>query len=348
MAHPLSHIPNRQIIIDGKPCMYYGGTAYLGLQSDPDFLELFHSNIETYGMHYGASRRSNVYLDVYDKAETHLAQWVGSEACLTMSSGYLAAQLLIHYLLKAGHTVIATPNAHIALQMEGVATTNTYNDVKELLRDEISKNEAAPVLLFDTIDFGNQHFPTFEAFEGLPLEKMILVGDDSHGIGIAGNQGRGCFGLLQQLNPGGLMVCCSLGKGLGVQSGAVFGDAHTIKLLRKTPFYGGASPTIPAFMGLLLNAGPIYTRQWGRLMENYHLFLSELRHPAFFDHLKGHPTFEFVDATLAQKLEKNGFIFTNFNYPDDNGPLVSRIVLSAYHTKDDILHLAHSLNNLLA
>ena len=82
-------------------------------------------------------------------------------------------------------------------------------------------------------------------------------------------------------------------------------------------------------------------------MKNYHLFLNTLEQPTFFDHMKRHPTFEFVNAALAKSLEEQGFIFTNFKYPDEHGPLVSRIVLSAYHKKEDVLQLANCVNTLL-
>ena len=59
-----------------------------------------------------------------------------------------------------------------------------------------------------------------------------------------------------------------------------------------------------------------------------------------------HPTYEFEDADLARTLEKNGFITTYFNYPDAYGPIVGRIVLSAYHDKEDIQQLANCLNAL--
>lgn len=347
MAFPINHIPDRQIYIDGEPHLYFGGTAYLGVQNHPEFIELFTKNIQTYGLHYGASRRSNVFLPVYGQAEQFLADWVGSEACLTLSSGYLAAQLVIQTLIEEGHVLFSAPNSHIALRLPGVRPTSNYGELKQLLEAEIEKKEAIPVLLFDTIDFSCQHFPNFESLRSLPLDQLILVGDDSHGIGVVGIQGSGCHGLLQHLKPAELLVCCSLGKGIGIQAGAVFGNGKRVQKLRNTSFFGGASPALPAFMGTLLETKDLYQQRRTKLMDNYDLFLQTLRAPTFFDHVKGHPTFEFMDAGFARALESNKIIFTNFNYPDENGPLVSRLVLSAYHSHDDIARLATTINQLL-
>ena len=52
MAYPIQSIPDREILVDGKPHLYFGGTAYLGLQNYAPFKELYLSNVSKYGMHY--------------------------------------------------------------------------------------------------------------------------------------------------------------------------------------------------------------------------------------------------------------------------------------------------------
>ncbi|KAB5492083.1 MULTISPECIES: pyridoxal phosphate-dependent aminotransferase family protein [Flagellimonas] len=346
MSHSIARIPDRLVQVEGKTYFYFGGTAYLGLQSYPPFLEIFSKNVEKCGMHYGASRKSNVSLDIYGIAEDYLAKWVGAESCLTLSSGYLAAQLVIQTLLQQGHSLFAAPNAHTALHLVGVNKTESFEDLSDRLQKEINRGGPMPVLLFDTIDFSGKQFPHFHALKKLPLEKIMLVGDDSHGIGVVGKNGVGCYDLLKTLNPAKLMVCCSLGKGLGIQAGAILGNAADMELLRNTSFFGGASPALPAFMGTLLDATDIYAERRSKLMENDAFFRNVLHHPSLFKHMEGHPTYEFEDADLARTLEKNGFITTYFNYPDAYGPIVGRIVLSAYHDKEDIQQLANCLNAL--
>jgi 8-amino-7-oxononanoate synthase len=347
MAYPILSIPDREILIDGKPHLYFGGTAYLGLQNYAPFKELYLSNVSKYGMHYGASRKSNVALDIYGATERYLAQWVGSESCLTMSSGYLSAQLIVQHLMEQGHTIIAAPNAHNALCINGVIATSSFNELEQRVSEEIDRNQLLPVVLFDTIDFSAQQFPKFDGLRNLPLEKIILIGDDSHGMGIVGDNGRGCYSMLKTLQPAKLMVCCSLGKALGIQAGAIFGDADDIGMLESTPFYGGASPASPAFMATVLDAKEIYSNRLEILKTNYHYFKIQLRNPSFFTHMEVHPTLEFQNTEVASALNENGIIFTNFNYPDENGPIVSRIVLSAYHTKEDIQTMVDKLNALL-
>lgn len=343
MAYPIQSIPDRQILVNGKLHLYFGGTSYLGLQNYEPFKTLYLKNVSKYGLHYGASRKSNVQLDIYEEAENYLANWVGGEYCVTMSSGYLAAQLVVHTLLAQGHPVFATPNAHTALLINGVEQARNFEQLLNAV-STATDSKKSPVVLFDTIDFSGKQFPNFQELRKLPLEKIILVGDDSHGIGIVGNHGNGCYQTLKKLKPANLFVCCSLGKALGIQAGAVFGDKAGIENLKNTPFFGGASPASPAFMATLLGAEQIYFGRLQILEENHRYFISLLKNPSFFSHMEGHPTFEFQNIGMATALNKDGFVFTNFNYPNENGHLVSRIVLSAYHNKNDIEKLIRSVN----
>jgi len=346
MAISLERIPGREVYLNGRPHLYFGGTSYLGLQSHPPFLELFQRSVETYGLHHGSSRKSNVSLEVYALAEQELARWTGSADALLMSSGFLAAQLVIQTLLDRGHPLFLFPNAHPALKVNGVVPSESLSDLEQKIGLQIETGGPMPVLMFDTIDFSGSLYPHFRDLKKFPLDRLILVGDDSHGIGIVGREGSGCHGMLQELGAAKLLVCCSLGKGPGVQAGAVFGESEDLETLRETAFYGGASPPSPAWAGCLLEAGTIYPGRREKLMENYSLFKSRVNSLFPYDHLEGHPTFEFGDANLARTLEQKGFVITNFNYPDAQGPLVGRIVLSAHHSPEDIEQLADCLNGL--
>src|SRR5690606_15705620 len=328
MAISLKRIPGRRIYISGSPHLYFGGTAYLGLHSHPPFLELFQRSAETPGLHHGSSRKSNVFLEVYALAEQQLARWAGSGDSMLMSSGFLAAQLIVQTFLERGHPLFLFPHAHPALRVNGVVPCESLSDLGQKIGRQLEKGGPMPALLFDTIDFSGSLYPHFGALKELPLDRLILIGDDSHGIGVVGKKGGGCHGLLKELRPAKLMVCCSLGKGPGAQAGAVFGEAEDLEPLRETAFYGGASPPSPAWAGCLLEAGEIYSDRRQKLMENYSLFKARLNSLDLYDQLEGHPSFEFGNAGLAKALEQKGFIITNFNYPNAQGPLVGRIVLS--------------------
>ncbi|WP_419211942.1 aminotransferase class I/II-fold pyridoxal phosphate-dependent enzyme [Maribacter sp. X9] len=342
----IDEFPGREITVQGKNFLYFGGTAYLGLQTDPEFQSFFIANVKKFGTGYGASRKSNVQISVFEKTETYLTNIVGSEACITLSSGYLAGQLVCDYFSQAAYQLFYAPNTHSALYRNGQFIYQDWSTLTDdLLKSLNLLNEKTPVIFLDSVDFEGVNFPDFNSLKSLPLEKIILVVDDSHGIGITGDYGGGSYRYLESLNPKELVVSCSLGKGFGLQAGAIFSSLRCIENLRNTQFYGGASPATPAAMATLLDADSIYPTKRKRLSENTRFFLEQVQNLALFSFTSGHPAFSFQNQKLSEKLEQERILVTNFRYPTSTSPLMSRIVLSALHTNDDIKKLCTIINS---
>ncbi|MFX0556632.1 aminotransferase class I/II-fold pyridoxal phosphate-dependent enzyme [Maribacter sp. CXY002] len=348
MAVYIDSFPGREININGKPYLYFGGTSYLGLQDLPEFQELFIDNIRKYGTGYSASRKSNVRFPIFDDAENYLADLVGSERCITLSSGYLAGQFIAEYLQTKKYKAFYAPNTHSALLRNCTQHKNyvTYASLNIAVRNYLNgPNPKIPVLYLDAIDFSGGNYPNFESLKILPLKKMILVADDSHGIGIVGENGQGIFNTLQKLPIKTLFVCCSLGKGLGIQAGAVFGNSEDLSQLESAHLYVGSSPASPAAMATLVQADKLYNQRRSILRQNLGYFLKEVGSDVKFRHMEGHPTFSFQNELLVTHLEKHGIIITNFNYPNENSKITSRIVLSASHTIQDINTLCNTIKS---
>lgn len=348
MAMFIDSFPGREIKVEGEKYRYFGGTSYLGLQDFAPFQELFIKNIRKYGTNYSASRKSNVRFSVFELVEDYLADLVGADACITQSSGYLAGQFLSDYICKQNYKPFFAPNTHSALFRNKVKKYVTYASLNIALRNYLNEpNAKTPVLFMDAIDFSGGGFPDFESLKILPLKDIILVADDSHGIGIIGKNGSGVYGALQALNPKKLFVCCSLGKGFGIQAGAIFGNKEDLLQMENSSFYGGASPASPAAMATFLEAMPIYFERRTNLQANLDRFLKNVGSIKLFRHMDGHPTFTFLNPELVDFLEKHKVIVTNFNYPDEGSETMSRIVLSASHLPSDIDLLTSTLHSFL-
>ena len=348
MDYKVDSFPGREISIDGKSHLYFGGTSYLGLQTDAVFQDLFVRNVKRYGTNYGASRKSNIQLSVYDKAEGYMTSLVGSEACITMSSGYLAGQFVAQSLYSKAHRFFYAPNTHAALYQSPIKSYTTFTALNIAVREHLTskKSKAIPVVFLDAIDFSGCNYPNFDALRTLPLKDIILVVDDSHGIGIVGENGGGVFKILCRLQPKELLVCCSLGKGFGIQAGAIFGTKKRVAAFRETPFFGGASPAVPAALATLLEAKSIYARKRGLLQNHIAYFLANLKNTERFNFMEAHPAFTFSDVQLTEYLAAQKIIVTSFPYPDKDAQLMSRIVMSAGHKKADIDYLVKHLNTL--
>jgi len=346
MAIKIDSFPGRELHIEGIPYLYFGGTSYLGLQDLPEFQELYIKHVRNYGTNYGASRKSNIQFSIYDKAEQYLAKLVGSEACITLSSGYLAGQFLAGFMESQRYKLFYVPHTHSALFRKEAKTYVTYASLNIALEDHLnSTNKTTPVLFLDAVDFSGGNFPNFQALKKLPLNKLIIVVDDSHGIGIVGNNGGGVYQSLSGLGAKELFICCSLGKGYGLQAGAIFGTKKDMEVLRNSSLYGGSSPPSPAAMATLLEADTIYKNRRNRLRQNLEFFLKNLDVNKKLRHMAGHPTISFQSPPLVDYMFKTKIIVTDFRSPNEDSETMSRIVISASHTIADLEKLAQLLNS---
>lgn len=345
MSYFINSFPGRTINVDGKPYLYFGGTSYLSLQTDAAFQKLFIKNVKKYGTNYGASRKSNVQLSIFTEAEEYLCKLVESLACITLSSGYLAGQLIANTLNTNSHTLFYAPDTHSTLHISNKKPSESFDELNTSIRSHLKNSKSTPVLLLDTIDTTGNNYPAFEALRKLPLDKVILVADDSHGIGIVESNGKGTYSQLKKLNPKELILCCSLGKGFGIQAGAIFGSKRRIQEFMNTEFFGGASPAAPAALATLVGGNAIFNEKRVGLQQNIDFFTQGLKNISRFQHLQNYPVFSFTNKQLAAHLEANNIVTTNFNYPTENGPLMSRIILSAGHTKSDIMQLLETINS---
>lgn len=346
MADYIDAFPGRKINLNNRPYLYFGGTSYLGLQTDTSFQGILIRNIQKYGTNYGASRQSNIRFSIYEKAESYLAELAQSEACLTLSSGYLAGQFICHHFNTKDYAFFYSPNAHAALYRSKIKPYATFTALNIAIREHLaSPKRKVPVVLMDSIDFSGCNYPNFEGLRSLPLEDIVLIVDDSHGIGVVGDKGGGVHPVLSSLNTKELLVCCSLGKGLGVQAGAVFGSEKRILKLRDTAFFGGASPASPASVASLVEGHHLYPKKRKLLASRIELFLDTLENCAPFSFMAQHPAFSYSDKKLTAHLKDNYIVATSFNYPEQDTSTMHRLVLSAAHTKKDVEYLAKVVNS---
>ncbi|XLS27782.1 aminotransferase class I/II-fold pyridoxal phosphate-dependent enzyme [Flavobacteriaceae bacterium M23B6Z8] len=346
MMYTVDAFPGRTFISKGKEFTYFGGTSYLGLQTNTAFQQLYIKNIAKYGTGYSASRASNVRFRVYEEAENQMAASFGCEACFTVSSGYLASQLAAQYFKQQGYALFYAPETHVALHSGNCQNEADYDVLTRKITHYLNTHsDRSAVLLLDTVDFFGRNYPDFLWLKKLPLYRIVIVADDSHGFGIVGASGSSSFHRLSKLHPEELVVCGSLGKGFGIQAGAVAGTLSRVTQLKNAAMFAASSPAVPAAMATYLEAGKIYQQQLKKLRKHIAHFKSLLTHPDRFYSMPEHPAFTFTDDGLTSYLEAQGVVITNFPYPNDSGDKINRIVLSAHHTEEDIEGLCRHIND---
>ncbi|MFD2513574.1 aminotransferase class I/II-fold pyridoxal phosphate-dependent enzyme [Pontibacter locisalis] len=344
-------LPGRTLVVDGEEYLFFSGTSYLGISHNQEFRACLVEGMGRYGTNYSSSRNSNLRLKVFDEAEDALALWTGAEAALTMSSGYMAGQTVVQNFIDSGRFIYA-PGAHPALWRSGLDATDanqTFNEwVIRLQQDVPATPEQHIIIVCNSLDPLHAENYTFSWIAGLPEGKQYtIIIDDSHGFGVTGKGGAGCFRRLKEEHPKvRLIVLGSLGKALGIPAGVVLSDKKTVEQLEQSPFFGGASPAVPAYLYAFVHCRKVFADALDKLFFNIKTFESKLEQPARFSFFENYPVFYTPNKQLCPFLLERKIVISSFRYPTPADDPITRIVLSSLHTEDDLECLANHINRL--
>jgi 7-keto-8-aminopelargonate synthetase-like enzyme len=342
----IDHLPNRTITHEGRPYLFFSGTAYLGLPQHPAFQQLLMEGVARYGTTYGSSRNGNLRLTIYEEAEARLAAMVGAPHALTVSSGMLAGQVVVNYLRAQNATFMYGPNAHPAV-WEGPTVdlpTLTFTDWSAHLSEKLKTLPTGPkTILTNSVDALRSNYYDFGWVSALPDDQPItLVVDDSHGLGVL-NRGKGIWPQIELKPNVSVIVTGSLAKGMGLPGGVIFGDADTLEGLRRTAFFGACSPMPPAYLDAFIKADVLYAEGREQLRQNLLLAEKLLMPTGLFSHATGYPLFFTEQNDLYQFLLERGIFVYSFSYPTSADRANTRLVISAFHTFEDIQALANAV-----
>jgi 7-keto-8-aminopelargonate synthetase-like enzyme len=337
--------PDRVVNLNGKPFLFFSGTAYLGMNVNPEFTRLMEEGMRIYGSNYGSSRSGNFTIPVYEEAETVMARHFKAEAALTVSSGFMAAQLVIRYFEDKAAFVYA-PDCHPALfRKQADAITGDYHDwINELpgrLQELPGENI---VILTNSIDPLKVKTYDFSWISRLPVNKKItVIIDDSHGLGILGKTGEGVSGILPEAPSVDIIIVSSLAKAMGMSGGVILAKSSQLSALRTSPFFTAASPMVPAFLYAYLHAEELYKKERTALFRNIHQLQQGLFSFTALRYIQDYPVIFSKDNQLAAKLFEQQILISSFSYPGPEDDKITRIIVSSCHTEEDIHFLISKL-----
>lgn len=247
--------PGPETVINGKRCLYFGGTGYFGFQTHPEVIQAAQKGLADFGMGTATSRNifgtSPLHLEVEKKAR----EFFGTEDAVYLPSGYLiniaAFQALAQ--LRRFDAMFVDEEAHWSITdfmhaVEKPVYTFAHSDAEDLGRKLKANLKAGqkPLVASDGIfpTFGKiapvpAYFQQVEAFDG------CLWLDDCHAVGVLGAQGRGTyeyFGLhSDRLYSGG-----TLSKAVGAHGGIIPGKEEFILPIRAGHIVNGANASVSA------------------------------------------------------------------------------------------------------
>ena len=125
--HSLSARLGKKLLLEGKECLFFNGTSYLGLDSLEAYGRIVESNVQKWGTHHGLSRTNNVRLAIYDAFEEFFSNQAGAESSALFSSGYLAGIAASQYLFPKSDQCLAAPDTHPAILPSGIQADSSLS-----------------------------------------------------------------------------------------------------------------------------------------------------------------------------------------------------------------------------
>lgn len=183
---------------DGHEMLMLSSYDYLGLIGDPRVNEATIEAVQRYGTGTGGARLLTGTLDLHRMLEKDVAEFKGTEAAITFSSGYLANIAVITSLFGPADRVIADTLCHRSLmdacRMAGVQIQRFRHNDPQSLRQEIQNGSSANRTLIISDGVFSMDGDICCLPELIAIKKefgCFLLMDDSHASGVLGARGSG-------------------------------------------------------------------------------------------------------------------------------------------------------------
>jgi 8-amino-7-oxononanoate synthase len=187
-----------EVMVDGKKMIMVGSNNYLGLTSHPKVKEAALEAVKKYGSGCSGSRFLNGTLDIHEKLEERLAQFMRKEAVQVFSTGFLTNVGTIATMVNRKDYVITDRSDHASIVDAcrlsfGNVVKFKHNDMSDLKRVLSScSDNAGKLIVVDGVFSMEGDIANLPEIVNLAkqFQARVMV-DDAHSIGVLGENGRG-------------------------------------------------------------------------------------------------------------------------------------------------------------
>ncbi len=347
---------------DSRPFLRMNSNGYLGMALRPEVIAAEEDTVRALGAGPGAVRFISGTWQPHIELERKLAAFHEREAAMIFSSAYATIMGVLTPLITSETAVISDALNHNciinAMRLARPKEKHVYahldmNDLETCL-DRAAKTCRRAILVTDGIfSMRGDHAPLdrimqlARRYDDAFAENVVVIVDDSHGVGAFGETGRGTEQYTNS-EPVDILVA-TLGKAFGVNGGYVAASAPVIRYLRETsPFYIYSNPITPgeaaaAAAALDVVDGPEGGKLLAHLRAMTARFEQGLSTLGFETISGGHPVVPLMvrdtgrTKALVAHLRAGGVLATGLNYPVvPKGDEEIRFQISADHTPADI------------
>lgn len=224
--------------VGGRAMLVFCSNDYLGLAADPRLVEALQQGAARYGAGSGSAHLVTGHMAPHHALEEELADWLGRPRALLYSTGYMANQGVISALLGPGDQVWEDRLNHASLIDGGLLSRARFKRYAHADADALARRISPPdagrrsLIVSDGVfSMDGDLAPLPELAQVAAANRTWLMVDDAHGLGVLGEQGRGCldhFGLDMDQAP---ILMGTLGKALGSFGAFVAGEEALIETM---------------------------------------------------------------------------------------------------------------------
>ncbi len=225
------------ILVNGKEVINLATNNYLGLANDERIKEVYIEAIGRYGVSMCATPIAGGYTDLFEITKAKLADFIGVESVLLYPSCYQANNGIFQAVARKEDLIIFDRFAHSSL-IQGIRSVGckalpfSHNNTVSLesLLQKATGYSNIFVVTESVFSTEGSIAPFKQIYELCRKYNAVPVVDDSHGIGVIGNSGKGILSYAGIENYEGIYTA-SLGKAMVNNCGVVGGSEELIKYL---------------------------------------------------------------------------------------------------------------------
>jgi glycine C-acetyltransferase len=347
-----------------KEFIRMNSNSYLGMSLREPIIRAEEEAAAAYGAGPGAVRFISGTYAPHVQLEDRLARFHGRDAAMIFSSAYATVLSTIVALTTDATVLISDELNHnciinaMRLARPALKAVYKHNDVaglKHELASATGKAKRAVVVTDGIFSMRGDHAPLYEIaavcrkYDDHFEENVVLIVDDSHGVGAFGATGRGTEEYVGLALGSVDVLVGTLGKAFGVNGGYVTSTRPVIEFLRETsPMYIYSNPITVGEANAALRAVDLLDSVEGRkLLEQLRSLTRRFEQGLLrfgFEIIPGeHPVVPLMvrdtarTRALVAHLRSNGVLATGLAYPVvPRGDEEIRFQVNADHTESDI------------
>ena len=234
----ISRSEDTVVVIEGKERIMMGSNNYLGLTHHPEVLAEARAALERYGSGCTGSRFLNGTLDLHERLESELAEFLGKESCLVFSTGYQANLGVISGLVGRGDVVFLDKLDHASIvdgakMSHGETIRFNHGDLAALERklQRVPEGTGTMVIVDGVYSMEGDIADLPAMLRVTQKYGAALAVDDAHSIGVLGPKGDGTaahFGVIDEVD----LIVGTFSKSLASIGGFAAGAEGIIHYLK--------------------------------------------------------------------------------------------------------------------